>query len=421
MCRARTGDQPAALAFAAFQWQRREARRDSADLRREATLLSFDYRAVTAITFETGGEVWRLESRGSQDWRIVSPIEDAADPRQVEGWLETLRRSQVTSTIEQPEPLASYGLDPPRLTVRLEGVDAPAFLLGGVVPTRDGAYASIAGRPGVRVVGFLLGSPLTDPDLQSLRDRRLLDISPTDVAKLALEGPGDAVRLAREPGGWWVVEPVRVPASERAVGALIEDLTAAQVSRFVDGTERSDPTFGLDAEAPRLRVASDEVERVVQLGADAGGGGRYCHRADRAPILVVDAGFLKGGTTAVAAWIDTKLTKVNRYHVRAFRYRRAGGVVDLKREGGAWRQLDGTGPVDEGEVYALLVDLLEAPVEGAESRAGDDRGDVAELIYELEDGSSGRIVWPTDREARRADLPGVAFRMVGPPPPIPAL
>src|SRR5215470_16475731 len=115
--------------FTLVRKQGREARKG----RIEAQLLSFDDRSITGLTLTTGGVAWRCV-RDPRGWRIASPVSDAADAAAVDELVGAARRAPVVQTIASPEALASYGLDPPRATLALEGAALPAIDVGNATP-----------------------------------------------------------------------------------------------------------------------------------------------------------------------------------------------------------------------------------------------------------------------------------------------
>ena len=88
-------------------------------------------------------------------WRMTAPVADAVEAAAVEKILQAAKRSRVIRTIEDPEPLASYGLDPPRGSLRVETErTVPRLDLGAEDPTRQGVFALVEGRPGVLVLAY---------------------------------------------------------------------------------------------------------------------------------------------------------------------------------------------------------------------------------------------------------------------------
>lgn len=397
-----------------FTTQRKEQRERAA--RREATLLVFDDRAVEAIDLTVGGDLYRLELR-PDGWWIASPFTDRADGAIVSELMSLTRRSLVTLRIAEPEPLPSYGLAPPNISVRYDGVDAPVLDLGAVSPDNRGVYGRLGDSDEVLLIETVPGSLLTQIDIDRFRDPAVLGVSRPSIREVTVERQGAApIRIERDGGAWWTREPVALPAADGAVTAVLELLENAEIARFIDGVDPEDPAFGLTAPAVVLRVRSEEGDRVLRIGAPTGiGDERYVTTEGRPPILAV-RGLAPGDLPAEAEALgDTQLTKVNRYRVRSFTYRSGDRSASFERSEDGWTS-DGE-PVEEEDAFAILVRTLQAPVarwSAASAPAGEPD---AELDWTLEDGERGRLrFW--GRSAISDAVPEAIATLRADPPPV---
>src|SRR5262245_15001937 len=187
----------------------RKQDREERQQRAEARLPLFDDRQVTGLTLQTRRGAWRVAREGSE-WRVVAPVEDAADPKAVEAVIGAARKSRGLQTIDAPEALAAYGLGPPGATLTLEGGRGPPPSVGEVAPTGDAIFARVEGRPGVLLLPAAEATSLT-AEPSSLRDRSIVGLARGEVDGIELEPGG--IRLARSPEGWWIEKPVRHPAA----------------------------------------------------------------------------------------------------------------------------------------------------------------------------------------------------------------
>lgn len=417
-----------ALAFAlvlvlvaVFAVLRQRERRLAAAAREQAQLLRFDERAVAGIVLEVAGVGWQL-ARQPAGWRIVSPLADAADERAVAALLRACRQTPVLRVIEEPEALHAYGLDPPRARIRLEGVEAPALDIGDGDPTGTGVFARVAGRPGVLVLDAGVGQALLRADPGWLRDRALVRLAAAEVARVEIRDGARQVRLARESGGWWIVAPTRLPASDIEMDRLLRGLQGARIRAFADEFRPEDPALGLGAGAVEIRIATSEGDQVVRLGAATSDGARYATRKDRDTVLLLESTSVPAVPADLDALLDRRLTKVNRYAVAAFEYRRGARRLEARRTGErTWVRGDDGGPLDAESVYGLLAGILEAPTVGW--TPGEDAPAVlpeAVLDFRLQDGARDRIEVYRDGTARLASLSRLRFRLGAPVPEVPA-
>jgi len=82
-------------------------------------------RASKVIVEPQGGGGFTVVRRGKDEWALAKPIKDRADAVDSEGIVSTLRWDKAQRFVEEkPKDLAPYGLDKPRITVRIFTGDA---------------------------------------------------------------------------------------------------------------------------------------------------------------------------------------------------------------------------------------------------------------------------------------------------------
>jgi hypothetical protein len=402
------------LLLAGFLVLRARERWRGASEREASSFLRFDDRQVTGLTVTFQGVDWKM-LREASAWTIVAPLSEAADVEAVQGILRACRRATVQRVIEEPEALSSYGLDPPRARIRLEGVGLPAVDVGNEAPAGQGIFARVGGRPGVLVLDPLEGGGLLLAEPARFRDRALVRVSASEVGALEVRSRNGRLRARKEPDGWWIELPRRLPASELEVERLLRGVQTARVRDFGDGLDPRDAALGLGQGALELELETTSGRRILRFGAATEEGVRYVKRDDRATVLLVEAGSLPEIPTSVEALRERKLTKVNRYAVARFEYRRGGRTVSAARaKGGPWTGLAGE-RFEAGAVSEFLSKVLEAPTVGW-TQAPPPGPPQAVLDFELEDGGRDRVDFYSNGTARVGSLPGVLFRVASKPP-----
>src|SRR5262249_38233145 len=114
----------------------------------ERRVLAFDPTRVREIRVETPGE--RVVGRGSAEgWRIVAPVEEAADEAVVEGLLAFVGRLEKVRSLDGFDDLRAAGLAAPRakLGIGFDNGETLTLLIGGPNPARTGIYAAVEGAP----------------------------------------------------------------------------------------------------------------------------------------------------------------------------------------------------------------------------------------------------------------------------------
>jgi hypothetical protein len=395
-------------------------RRESRAIRKgrmEAQLLRFDDRAITGFTLTVGGAAWRFV-RDRRGWRSVAPVSDQADAAAVDALLATAHRAPVLQTIAEPDALATYGLDPPRASLAFEGPALPAIDLGNSTPAGDGVFVRVRGRPGVLVASLPQAAAFENPDPDRLRTVAWIDLSQSEIRAFTIARGGGSLSATRRGDGWWLESPRGLPAAQAQVDRLLGALYAAKVVAVDDSAQPSDPRFGLGAGATRVALTAAAGTRNLVLGGDAGGGRRYATSDARRTILTVLGHSLEALPQDAAALRETRLTNVNRYAISRFEYAMGSERFAAARAPDKSWSVEGGASVPADDVYGLLVALLEAATSGySEGRASGKPS--ATLRYTQDDGTSGGVSFYPGGAATWEAVPGVVFRLTGPPPAVP--
>lgn len=208
----------------------------------------------------------------SGQWMIQQPMETRADQNAVHRFLDALYNFQISAFISDRdvEPSA-YSLDAAPFEVMLwsNGDEAGRTLLMGEVSkdNPDQYYAKWKNEPGVYAVPAGLVK-LLDTPLNTLRDRRLLDISADDVHALRLVRNDREIVLQRKPdGSWGMTSPLQRPADETRAVNLLRGWTSAQVEDFFPPSVTS-YTGKAGVSPTRLTFVCAGTGGVVHAGRD---------------------------------------------------------------------------------------------------------------------------------------------------------
>jgi hypothetical protein len=321
----------------------------------------------------------------------------------------------VTRTILPYEALATYGLEPARVVLNLEGVPAPALHLGEADPTGEGVFARVEGRDGVLVVHLPEAGILQFLSANRLRDPSPIGAIRSDIEGLVLTDPSGATHVRKEADGWWMLAPRRLPASDAAVERVIAALEKLSIETLDDRADRGDPALGLSAPARRIAIETRSATLTLTIGAVLEGGTRAATRDDRATLMRLDAAALDGIPCDARGLADTRLTKLNRFAVTRLAFAGAAGAVAAEREGETtWKAPDGS--LLKGDVIvAFLARALEAPV--AAWDAAPPRGRPAAVLeLTLDGGREERLEFWEDGRGRLASLPDATARLSQPVP-----
>ncbi len=403
-----------AVVGAAWYFQQKDENTEREE-RAEARLLSFSDREVTGLDMRLGETAWRFV-RDGETWRVVEPVQDLADARNLSDILAAMQRARVTDIIDEAAELSSYGLDPARVIYQVAGPDVPELRIGNQLPTAIGSYGIVEGREGVLTLG-LQSAPLLEPRLEKLRDTRVLDIGRADVERFTLSEGGDSFTIAREGDAWWVVEPFRMPASAARVERLLSTLDSLTVSGYRDGVSADDASFGFD-DGLSVSVQGNGLERELRLGA-IDGVDRFVHRGDRPSVMLTEAAALAAAATSLDKLGNNRLTNINRYQVTRFSYDKGGANFSAENNGDAWVTADGRSWASE-DAAGFLVKLLEAPIKGWKLANKAPGSPIASFEFETADGKD-RLDFYGGQRARVASLPHLTYEMRAAPASFPEI
>jgi hypothetical protein len=400
------------LALAAVWFVRQRAGDEASRARAEAKLVDFDERDVHAVLFVENGTEYRVERDADAGWQLTAPLVDRVDAVGMSAVLSALQYTTVTDRVEEPGPLADYGLDPPRVRIQLLGpVGEPRFEVGDVTIGGGQFFARLEGRPGVLIVDR--STRLDRVRIELLRARKLLDRRRAEVRALRF---GDDLELAQRDGTWWIDRPLRIPAAAGKVERLLGALEASTVTAFIDDAGAGDARYGLDDPQFTLEVAGDGWSRRFAFGA-VQDGSRWLTTDDRAMVLAVQDESIATMPRTLAGLASERLTAINRYQVVALDCDAGGAAYRLTRDAdGNWTDGDGA-PVDGGAAVRRVASLVEARV--AARRGSDPTGRPrATCRVALEGGGEDRLVLYAERVATVESMPGALSTLAAEPVPL---
>lgn len=314
--------------------------------------------------------------RDSGAWRLVEPIEAAADDTAVSSLLGSLERLDVVRTLPAGEvDPSAYGLDDPALGVTV-GTGSGELELAIGDETALGSNRAMRRDDDAEIIlaaGWIVSD--LDKPLDDWRSHDVVDISANDVASLQVVADGDRVQVVREDDRWRLLEPVEDVADADHVRNLIGDLDALRVVEFLD-----DPPplaeLGLEEPATRVTVVRSEGGEPIRLDFGAsrtteGGATEVAARRNGTDVFWVNDRAATRLAKAPVRWRATKVADFDTWDAERLTISAGGQSVTLERSDGMWRAPEG-GEVDHAAVQdrlaaiagleAIEFDLLEPAV-----------------------------------------------------------
>src|SRR5438128_1755507 len=234
--------------------------------RQAENVLNFDRDKIDGIVIQNGDQQIEIRRRDNK-WRLETPIKDQADGALVENLLSDLESWQKEGIIPAKDidadksKLNEYGLNRPKLKLKLIGSDRPPEILFG----KD---AALEGRMYVRFENsketFLAKQSVkkdVDKKAEEFRDKKLTDVTTAQVRRIALKTPAGEMELEKKGDHWDIVKPLRARADDEKVGDLIAQVTTARIQQFVTGDHGDLRPYGLAEPRGSITLFSQEGKK----------------------------------------------------------------------------------------------------------------------------------------------------------------
>ena len=238
--------------------------------RQAQNMVNFDRSKIDGIIIQNGDQKIEIR-RGDNKWRLETPIKDQADGALVESLLSDLENWQKEGTIPAKEidadktKLAEYGLNNPKLKLKLLGRERPPEILFG----KD---AAMEGRIYVRFQNsketFLAGQSVKkdiDKQPEEFRDRKLTDLSNVQVRRVVLKTPAGEMELDKKDTHWDIVKPLRARADDQKVDDLISQVTSARIGQFVADDRGDLRPYGLAEPRGSITLFDQEQKKDQKI------------------------------------------------------------------------------------------------------------------------------------------------------------
>ena len=242
--------------------------------RQAQNVVTFDRNKINGIVIQNGDEKIEMRRRDNR-WRLETPIKDQADNSLIENLLSDLENWQKDGTISAKEveadksKLNEYGLNKPKLRLKLIGQDRPPEILFG----KD---AALEGKMYVRFENsketFLAGQSVRkdiDKKPEEFRDRKLTDLITAQVSRVILKTPAGEMDLQKKGDHWEIVKPLRARGDDQKINDLIAQITTARIQQFVADDHGDLHPYGLAEPrgAITLFTQEDKQGQLLQIGS----------------------------------------------------------------------------------------------------------------------------------------------------------
>jgi len=241
--------------------------------RQAQNVVKFDRNKINGIVIQNGDEKIEMRRRDNR-WRLETPIKDQTDSSLIENLLSDLENWQRDGTISAKEieadknKLTEYGLNKPKLRLKLIGQDRPPEILFGKDAALEGKmYVRFENSKETFVAGQSVKKDI-DKKPEEFRDRKLTDLITAQVSRIILKMPAGEMELQKKADHWEIVKPLRARGDDQKINDLIAQITTARIQQFVADDHGDLRPYGLAEPrgAITLFTQADKPGQLMQIG-----------------------------------------------------------------------------------------------------------------------------------------------------------
>jgi Domain of unknown function (DUF4340) len=203
------------------------------------------------------------------------------------------------------------------------------------------------------------------------------DFEEGDVAALTITLSGSSVSLERQGGQWEITAPVRTRADQGAVGDIVDELVAAQISRTLAASPDRLRSFGLDRPAITVDIRlKNAKQHSVRLGnVDFSGQAVYAQLGGANDVVLLPAELRSRADQPLDQLRDRSVLGFSTWDVDAFELKDPSGDFLLAKQGNNWR-IEKPRPLaaDASAVSSLLSQVSAARMTMVASEAANEPG-----------------------------------------------
>lgn len=233
-------------------------------------LLNFKEDEAQGIILNYPDQEIRIQRDAQGRWRLVRPLEAAADESTIGTVLAALNTSDVKRIVEEKPSeadLQNFGLDKPQVRVLISlttGIALPPVFVGARTPIGGSVYVRRGTAATVLLTDAALQSTLAKR-LNDFRDKKILDIREEAVRQLGLRSSKGDFVLSKKEGIWFLDRPRYYRADQAEIRGILSTIRSLVTQDFIDESPLQLKKFGLDRPRVKITVATGEGEEPREI------------------------------------------------------------------------------------------------------------------------------------------------------------
>jgi len=241
--------------------------------RQEKNVVNLSREKLDGIVIQNGDEKIELKRSGNK-WRLEAPIKDQADSAAIDNLINDIENWRKTATIPAKEieanksQLNEYGLNKPKLRLKLIGADMPGEILFGKDAALEGQlYVRLGNSNNVFIAAQTLKNDVSKK-AEDFRDRKLTELTTAQIARAVLKTPAGEIELIKKNEYWQIVKPLQARGDNQKIGDLLAQVTNARIQQFIADDRGDLHAYGLAEPRGSLTIfkQDDKQGQMLQIG-----------------------------------------------------------------------------------------------------------------------------------------------------------
>ena len=306
------------------------------------------------VAFERDGDAWRMtrpDAYPADGPTLSSLVSDLAHPA---------RQGEASASAAEPD----YGLTAPRAVVTISTreagsakVESHTLSIGREIPGTDTVAARVKGENRTIFVRSSIAADLLKP-VDGYKSRKIFAGSALDVSQLSIARGRGKLEFEKRKNRWWMTRPIADLASAAAVGRLVDDLLAVNVTDFLTIPRAELAGDGLAPPIYSVTMTISGKSVTADVGATRADG-KSAYARVGAQTFAIDSTATDDLAKEADAYRETKVARFDNYAARKLVWEAAGARREFARDGADWKEAGRTVPAASVEDVLTAIGALE--------------------------------------------------------------
>ncbi len=355
----------AGLSIYAYQVEHKGANEEKQRKEEAKKLFKAEKEQIQQIRLSKGEESLVVRRDGTEEWKIVKPVETEADKGSINTIAGDLVGLKMTGVVEENQARAAdYGLSKPYLVAEFklkDKIEKYSLKIGDINQFDRSAYIQVSGDNRILRSNANIKESL-DKDLFALRQKRLMQFDQEKIKKIELKNFHGDMTLEKIDDSWEFIAPVKTRANKGDISSMLSSLNYLTASSFVaEKSGENKDNYGLNPPYIKVVLYSGQAmaAQVLFLGRQImeGSEDKYLYfatRGDDFPLTRIPDTIIKNLDTSFDNLRDKYLLDLDSKLVKRLKLKVMGENLEVEKIDGdgdvKWKVVGG--PPNQPEVFA---------------------------------------------------------------------